>query len=497
MAKIYQATGFKVTEPGPHRAIVWTRGTACKERGVLPEDIDKYYSKPDFPKLSARDFCDFAAPGIEGESRVVYGPESSSANPTYTGWRKFRESDDFTRCFELTGLQCDTAYRIQTQVRSKANHPSHILEGRFRTAPHPNTIGPVRFAVLGCQSWEDRDADPYGHAIYYRMLESTLAPHFFIHTGDAVYYDDRDRPYVHSVPEGRVRWQRLYSCPYQRYFHKHVSSFFMKDDHDTFSNDCWHGIDPLDSGFSYAQGRRVFLEQTARFEEPDPAEDIFLPDKSPNPDIRPHYRSVRWGKLAELFLMESRDYRTHGNDAAQPGSSIWGKTQKDWLFNKLETSHATFKIIVNQGPLVGPDRPTKVPFPLHDLGKHDNYANEDWNQEGLEILDFIGRRNTTHNDNIFIICGDRHWQYHSRHQATGVHEFGVGPASDQHAAGLKNSHWPAKEHDGRNWILKPVQKGGACLVTITRPDPSQAPTAEITIVNTEGETKHSVTLTAS
>ena len=38
-------------------------------------------------------------------------------------------------------------------------------------------------------------------------------------------------------------------------------------------------------------------------------------------------------------------------------------------------------------------------------------------------------------DNFFIACGDRHWQYHSVHPDTGVHEFSCGPASDQHAGG--------------------------------------------------------------
>ena len=34
-----------------------------------------------------------------------------------------------------------------------------------------------------------------------------------------------------------------------------------------------------------------------------------------------------------------------------------------------------------------------------------------------------------------MICGDRHWQYHSVHPETGLHEFSAGPASDEHASG--------------------------------------------------------------
>ena len=38
-------------------------------------------------------------------------------------------------------------------------------------------------------------------------------------------------------------------------------------------------------------------------------------------------------------------------------------------------------------------------------------------------------------DNFFVACGDRHWQYHSVHPETKVHEFSCGPASDEHAGG--------------------------------------------------------------
>ena len=38
-------------------------------------------------------------------------------------------------------------------------------------------------------------------------------------------------------------------------------------------------------------------------------------------------------------------------------------------------------------------------------------------------------------DNFFVVCGDRHWQYHSVHPETGVHEFSSGPATDEHAGG--------------------------------------------------------------
>ena len=39
----------------------------------------------------------------------------------------------------------------------------------------------------------------------------------------------------------------------------------------------------------------------------------------------------------------------------------------------------------------------------------------------------------------FIICGDRHWQYHSIDPKLGVHEFSCGPSSDNHASGYRET----------------------------------------------------------
>lgn len=34
---------------------------------------------------------------------------------------------------------------------------------------------------------------------------------------------------------------------------------------------------------------------------------------------------------------------------------------------------------------------------------------------------------------MFVVSGDRHWQYSSRDKKTGLREFGCGPTTDQHA----------------------------------------------------------------
>jgi alkaline phosphatase D len=63
-------------------------------------------------------------------------------------------------------------------------------------------------------------------------------------------------------------------------------------------------------------------------------------------------------------------------------------------------------------------------------------------------------------DNFFVICGDRHWQYHSVHPETEVREFSVGAASDAHAGGTPGEN-PAYHKFHR-------VKGGFLSVTLSR-----------------------------
>ncbi len=62
-------------------------------------------------------------------------------------------------------------------------------------------------------------------------------------------------------------------------------------------------------------------------------------------------------------------------------------------------------------------------------------------------------------DNFFVVCGDRHWQYHSVHPQTGLHEFSVGAASDEHAGGTPG--------EDKTYHRFHRVKGGFASITLT------------------------------
>lgn len=105
-----------------------------------------------------------------------------------------------------------------------------------------------------------------------------------------------------------------------------------------------------------------------------------------------------------------------------PKKSIWGKTQKNWLKKTLLESDAVFKILVSPTPMVGPD----------GAKKSDNHTNPNgFRKEGDTFFKWLND-NDFLNKNFYIICGDRHWQYHSVHPS-GFEEFSCGALVDQNS----------------------------------------------------------------
>ena len=112
-------------------------------------------------------------------------------------------------------------------------------------------------------------------------------------------------------------------------------------------------------------------------------------------------------------------YRSPNATPDGPDKTIWGKHQKAWLKRTLKESKATFKLLISPTPMIGPD----------DLRKTDNHTNMGGFRH--ERDEFFGWLHETGIDrqNFYIICGDRHWQYHSVHP-TGIEEFSCGALVD-------------------------------------------------------------------
>jgi alkaline phosphatase D len=464
-----QATGLKVGEVTDSSAIVWTRLTRKAQRNpadgpmvkiqfAAAKKSDKKDTKAEKPSrkverivypegVTVDDIRD-AAPGAPGEVRVLW--RSADAHDWQaTGWQPVDPNRDYTRQFTLTALRSNTRYLLRVESRGPGGSPAgQSLDGRFLTAPLPNDPVRVLFTVITGQEFTDKDL-PDGFKIFPQMLK--LDPSFFVHTGDIVYYDALAK----DISLARYHWQRTYGLPTNIEFHRQVASYFEKDDHDTWWNDCWPTMN--DRGFMYhftfAQGQQVFLEQVPM-----------------GADI---YRTVRWGKDLQIWLPEGRDFRSPNNAPDGPEKTIWGEKQKAWFKQTVEQSDATFRVLIDQTPVVGPDR----------QNKNDNLANKGFQHEGDEIRRFLASQK-----NMVAVCGDRHWQYVSVDPKTGVREYSCGPASDQHAGGWKQSDFMPQYHRYLNVI------GGFLAGIVERQDGK--PTLTFRHYGVDGDVKHEERLVA-
>jgi len=415
----HQATGVKVGEVTDTSAILWARLTANGARNAEgPKPVGKAI-KGDGPMADADvRTLHGACPGAAGRLRVRYGSKPDLTDAKATDWATVTEKSDFAHQFALAGLPADSVvyYAVDAADPEKAPHGS--LAGSFRTAIKPDAEAEVSFAVVTCQMYADLDhAD--GFNIYPAIRD--LAPRFVAFTGDNVYYDG-ERPLALTPALARYHWERMYSLPRHVELLRSFATYWEKDDHDTLKNDSWAGQKLGD--LTFEEGQRIFRQQVPLGES--------------------IYRTFRWGKFLQVWLTDGRDFRSPNSMKDGPDKSIWGKEQKAWLFRTLKESDATWKVIVTPTPIVGPDR----------TGKGDNHANKTFQTEGDEVRAWLKANVPT---NGFTICGDRHWQYHSVHPESGLNEFSVGAASDEHAGGSPG--------ENRNYHKFHRVKGGFLTVT--------------------------------
>ena len=415
----FMATGIKIGEVNDTQAIVWVRLTKNPERveDTAPQPAILYKNdqtgifelkglkeaRPDrepkvlYPPGATVDNLAGAVPAASGEVRVQWKLESSNewkASP----WQAVQQDRDGVGQFTLEHLIPAKKYEVKVESRLPGSKViGATIEGSFKTAPVKTEQAEITFVAVTCQEYHDRDYGSKGFKIYEHMLRQQ--PDFFVHTGDVVYYDQQAK----NLDLARWHWQRMFSFPTLMEFHKHVGSYFMKDDHDTWMNDCYPDLKTRFMGdFTFKDGQQVFLEQV--------------------PMGKKTYRTYRWGKDLQIWMVEGRDFRSPNRMPDGPDKTIWGKEQIEWFKETVQASDATFRILISPTPIIGPDRPQKV----------DNHANKVFYQEGEMLRKFIQTQ-----PNMHVITGDRHWQYASRDSETGVLEFSCGPVSNEHAGGWK------------------------------------------------------------
>lgn len=395
---VYFTNGLKIAELRPGSVLIWTR--LCASMNPVPirhKRVDK--GGTDFPVEFDEEMpiseVDGAVPGMNGEVRLIL---KGAGEKKTSGWHSAISENDYTVQIPITSLKPSTSYTITLEGRKDAQGAINRLQGWFRTPPDEDTIEPILLATSTCQYFWNYDDPERGFKTYDSMRRQK--PDLFLQTGDYVYYD-RPGPMADTVNKARHKWHAMNGWPSLRRFLQQTPIYMLKDDHDLLSDDAWRETEDLGE-LTYSKGLKIWQEN------------VPLEDKP--------YRTFRWGRDLQIWLVEGREYREQDQSLPVSERSIWGAEQKEWFQTTVEASDATFKLLITPTPVVGPDRDKKA----------DNHANKRFEEEGRWLRSFIRDQ-----DGMFIVCGDRHWQYASINGETGVWEFGSGPVSDAHAGGWK------------------------------------------------------------
>ncbi len=331
------AYGVAAGEISSTGALLWTR---APKAGPLSVEID---------------------PGpITGDDNVQLAAGSAKA------------ASDLTVAVPVKGLKPDTIHLYRFR-QGKATSAS----GRFRTAPVATSSRPVSFAISG-----DADATPgangkpayNGFQVYGRMAAERND--FNLNLGDTIYSDSEvgGAKVARTVREKWAKYRQNLSLAPLRTLRAAAGTYSHWDDHE-FINDfsrAEHG-DAI-----YVAGRKAFTD--------------YSPVRTGADGL---YRTFRWGKHVELFFLDQRSFRSGKASAGDlcnvagapdlaptapaavrqaftvlvptlaqpvpqacvdkindPSRTLLGTRQLARFLRDVRRSTATFKVIVNETPLM-------------------------------------------------------------------------------------------------------------------------------------------------
>lgn len=445
-AELYRAQGEMTGEVTSSSAILQTRLTAV-ERNVEGE-----------------------VPGASGVARFEFADNPGFENSQHTAWlRADPERDSIVRTV-LRDLKPATRYYYRVHYGTDQEKAKVGETCSFQTLQGASGTRPVRFVVVTGMNYErfhgqtkQRPGPDPRRVAGYPALQTMqqMKLDFFVGTGDNVYYDGRAFRAT-TLPELRRKWHEQFVQPRYVELFRHVPTYWEKDDHDHRYNDCDREGTRAPSS---ALGIATFREQVP----------VVAPDRPDDPT----YRTYRINRDLQIWFVEGRDYRSPNRMPDGPEKSLWGQTQLNWLKRTLLESDATFKLLISPTPLVGPD----------DAYKTDNHTNQrGFRTEGRAFFQWV-IDHKLHQQGFFTVCGDRHWQYHSR-DPMGVEEFSCGALVDENSRlGRKPGDPKSTDPEARirQFYTQAKPSGGFLRITVGPAEDSASGQAEFTFVDEHGE----------
>ncbi|MEU4575072.1 alkaline phosphatase D family protein [Nonomuraea sp. NPDC023979] len=300
---------------------------------------------------------------------------------------------------ELDGLDSGAEYFYRFRTGGEISET-----GRTVTAPAPGGRSrDLNLSFTSCADYQSGWFTPYR-----RMAEDQ--PDLIAFLGDYIYeYGDYKYP-VRDQAGGecldlagyRLRHAQHKADPELRMAHAIAPWVVVWDDHDIENG--WAGDVPEQPDPPFLKRR---AEAFQAYYENMPLRRAQRPDGS---SLRLH-RSIRWGAVANLHLLDTRQYRdlyactgrsgTVGPDCAErfaPNRTILGQEQEAWLDGELKGSRATWDLLGQQVFMMEMDWTN---------GEGKGYSNEGWDGY-VASRDRLAAAVDTYGRNAVVLTGDVH-----------------------------------------------------------------------------------------
>ncbi|MFF9182214.1 alkaline phosphatase D family protein [Streptomyces misionensis] len=324
---------------------------------------------------------------------------------------------DHTVKADIRGLEPATDYWFRF---SSGGTDSPVA--RTRTAPAATAdVAGLRFGVVTCANWEA------GYFSAYRHLAARGDLDAWLHLGDYIYeyqsgeYAARGkvvRPHapaneIITLADYRTRHGRYKTDPDLQALHLTAPVIAIWDDHE-FADNAWSGgaVNHTEGAEGTWTARKAAAKQ-AYFE--------WMP-------VRPAiegttYRRLRFGKLADLSLLDLRSFRSQqvsgtSGSVDDAGRTITGRAQLDWLKAGLKSSDTTWRLVGNSvmiAPFVVGSLTADLLGPLAqllDLPQGGIGVNTDqwdgYTHDRRELLDHLTSNNI---GNTVFLTGDIHMSW--------------------------------------------------------------------------------------
>ena len=348
-------------DPAPDRAVIWTR----MGRPSGGDDVGVLWEVAEAP--------DFAVIVAGGVATAVAG-------------------SDHTLKVPVSGLGSDRWYWYRFTAGTT---PSPV--GRLRTAPAPGASPDrLKFAWSSCQQ---RTKSLY---VAHTAIQNEPDLDFWMHLGDYIYVSDSG---TITLDDYRSDWHKFKGNTRLQDLQAHLPTVAVWDD-----GEFYNGVDSTGPAARLAAAKQAWLENFA-----------VVP---PGSDPTRIYRELSWGDLADVLMIDTRQYRDPAVEASDDtrtpegavmlaeGRTTLGATQKAWLKERLGMTDAVWKLIGNSYNLAPTRMEDLDPGPPRPIGIKRNegvyFSNEAWddyNAERRELLQHLVDEGIA---NVISVSGHTH-----------------------------------------------------------------------------------------